>query len=445
MITILGAGISGLAASYHLGHKNCQIFEKNTFYGGHIHSRERDGFIWDEGPHVSFTENSYVRELFSESIKGEFLEYPVNIGNYFKGDWIPHPAQSNLWAVKEPLRSACVRDFMESRGKSNGITPPNDYQQWLYQAFGETFSNTFPSTYTKKYWTCEPSFLDTDWVGSRVFYPDIETVIGGSIEEPKVQTHYIKKVRYPKYGGFIGFADKLAKDANIHLNHYVTGIDLINKEIIFSSGSRHQYKKLINTLPLPLFISLVSHVPPEILEASEVLCCTSLLLVNVVASNVVRKPYHWLYVYDEDKLSTRITHVEMLSPNNGLEGKTGIQVEVYESKYRPFTLRHDEIAAKVSEELIEMGMIEKVEAIHTQYAEYANVIFDKRRKEAQSIIFEWLELYGLKREAQDLLPVTDWSNSSPIVCGDLVLAGRFAQWKYFWSDDCVLRGQHLAR
>jgi protoporphyrinogen oxidase len=445
MITILGAGIAGLSASYHLGHQNCQIFEKNNFLGGHTHSRQQDGFVWDEGPHVSFTENSYVRELFSESVKGDFFQFPVSIGNYFQGDWIPHPAQSNLWSIREPLRSACLTDFMQTRSKKFNLNQPGDYQEWLYQAFGKVFADTFPASYTKKYWTCEPKFLDTDWIGNRVFFPDIQTVVDGSIEPPKLQTHYIKEVRYPAYGGFVKFLNKLAKDANINLNHSVAEIDLLNKQISFLNGSKHKYEKLINTLPLPLFISLISHAPPEILEASEVLCCSSLLLVNVVASNVVRKPYHWLYVYDEDKLSTRVTHIEMLSPNNGLEGKTGIQVEVYESKYRPFTLRHDEIAAKVSEELIEMGMIEKVEAIHTQYVEYANVIFDKRRKEAQSIIFEWLELFGLKREAQDLHPITDWSNASTLSCGEIVLAGRFAQWKYFWTDDCVLRGRHLAR
>jgi len=28
--------------------------------------------------------------------------------------------------------------------------------------------------------------------------------------------------------------------------------------------------------------------------------------------------------------------------------------------------------------------------------------------------------------------------------GQLILAGRFAQWKYYWSDDCVLRGKFIA-
>ena len=28
--------------------------------------------------------------------------------------------------------------------------------------------------------------------------------------------------------------------------------------------------------------------------------------------------------------------------------------------------------------------------------------------------------------------------------GDLILAGRFGQWKYYWTDDCVLRGKYIS-
>ena len=42
-----------------------------------------------------------------------------------------------------------------------------------------------------------------------------------------------------------------------------------------------------------------------------------------------------MYVYDEDKLSVRISFTEKFSPNNAPPGKTGIQVEVYGSEYRP--------------------------------------------------------------------------------------------------------------
>ena len=29
--------------------------------------------------------------------------------------------------------------------------------------------------------------------------------------------------------------------------------------------------------------------------------------------------------------------------------------------------------------------------------------------------------------------------------GELILAGRFSQWKYYWTDDCLLRGLQIGR
>ncbi len=59
-------------------------------------------------------------------------------------------------------------------------------------------------------------------------------------------------------------------------------------------------------------------------------------------------------------------------------------------------------------------------------------------------IFRWLEPFGLVREADDLEPARDWATPADATAGSLMLAGRFAQWKYFWTDDCVLRGRQLA-
>ncbi len=251
-------------------------------------------------------------------------------------------------------------------------------------------------------------------------------------------------MRYPSRGGYIAFAAKLRKSARIHFEHTVTRIDLSERLITFANGKQHRYGKLINTLPLPELIRLAANVPDDIRQAAETLCCSSLLLVNVTANHPARQPYHWLYVYDEDKLSTRINHSELLSPSNAPTGKTGVQVEVYASPYRPFLASHAAIAQTVIHELIEMGLIDAPESIHTQYIRYANVIFDHPRRDAQDSIFKWLQGVGLKREDDDLEPMTNWHQTKTQALATLSLAGRFGQWKYFWSDDCVLRGQYLS-
>ena len=86
--TILGAGLTGLSCSYHLGHENCTIYEEKNHAGGHIYSHQKDGYIWDEGPHVSFTDNLYVQNLFKDGAGGKVLDFPVSTSNYYQGLWI---------------------------------------------------------------------------------------------------------------------------------------------------------------------------------------------------------------------------------------------------------------------------------------------------------------------------------------------------------------------
>ncbi|MCP9890262.1 FAD-dependent oxidoreductase [Cyanobium sp. Aljojuca 7D2] len=443
---ILGAGLAGLSYSYHLGHENCILFEKNKYAGGHIYSHQRDGFTWDEGPHVSFTNNDYVRKLLADSIEGDYHEFECNVSNYYQGSWIPHPAQSNLFAVPQPKRSECLKDFLYSRDEAKRLLEtPKNYGQWLECAFGKTFAQTFPFAYTRKYWTCDPASLATDWVGNRVYYPDVETVLAGSEKAPERKTHYISTVRYPKHGGFVSFAKKLIDGSKINLGYKVSLIDLKGKRVHFSNGERCTFKKLISTLPLPEFINLNVDVPSDVSEAALALRCSSLLLVNVTANHSSLKPYHWMYVYDKDMMSTRINMIELLSANNCPDGRTGIQVEVYESAYQPFQISHSDVAQAVVKELQDIGLAKGKMTVHTQYVPYANVIFDHNRREAQDIILSWLEQFGLAREEQDLDPMTDWDSVKDNHYGDLILAGRFGQWKYFWSDDCIMRGMTIAQ
>ena len=445
---ILGAGLAGLSSAYHLGHDRCVVFEKNPYPGGHIHTEVIDGVTWDEGPHLSFTKYDYVKQLFADSVEGEFLEYPVATANYFRGHWIPHPAQSNLYAVPEPLRGACLRDFHASRGTA-AAGDPSDYREWLHRAFGATFADTFPSAYTRKYWTVAPERLTTDWVGERVYFPSVDDVTQGAEGPLPEQTHYIKKIRYPKRGGYLSYARRLVEGAPIHYHHEVTHVSFRDRTILFTNGTKVTFGRLVSTLPLPILIQR-SDAPLPVREAAAALNCSSLLLVNVTANHPTARPENWVYVYDEDKHTTRINCTELLSPENAPPGKTGVQVEVYYSEARPLAEPPRDVAAKVCDELVEMGLVrahEAIESVHTKWVRYANVIFDHDRRAALRIVLDWLETQGMAPDADDLEPTTDWDRKLADAAGTdqrIVLAGRYAQWKYYWTDDCVLRGVEVA-
>lgn len=442
---ILGGGLAGLSCSYHIGHENCLIIEKNPYLGGHATTYVRDGAYWDEGPHVSFTKYPEIKEILTTSCGSDVREYPTEVGNFYNENWIPHPAQSNLFALPKPLAKECLDDFIKNETNKSNMREPKNYQEWLDDAFGVKFSRTFPHAYTRKYWTCDPVNLSVDWVGSRVFKPDLETVINGYQGVPKKGTHYINSVRYPSIGGFDSFFDGMKEKASF-LNDKIISIDLTNKLVFTKGGTICEYEHMISTLPLDQFITLVKNVPREVLEASRTLRSTSLLLVNILGHQSNHNPYHWLYIYDEKKFSTRITQTHLLSPNNTPEGIAGIQVEVYESPYRPFTDSFNHICNEVIKEVKSMKLLDEVSSFHFRYVPYANIIFDNNRRKSQDIVLTYLENFGLAREEDDLEPVSNWQNAHKFKQpNSLFLAGRFGQWKYFWSDDCILRGKQLGR
>ena len=81
----------------------------------------------------------------------------------------------------------------------------------------------------------------------------------------------------------------------------------------------------------------------QIIQAAKHLNCTSVTLVNIEGEYKQGRDYNWLYVYDLDKLSTRISFTETLSKNNVPKGKTGIQVEVY------YSLHYESLAELASQ------------------------------------------------------------------------------------------------
>ena len=421
-IAILGAGISGLATAYHLEHRDCAIFEATDHYAGHIHSEVRDGFTWDDGPHISFTANEYVRNLFAELIDGEHEECPIKPSNYYRGHWIEHPAQTHLYQVPEPLRTECLASFLSSRDDDR---EPRNYQDWLDQSMGPVFAKAFPAAYTRKYWTTDPSNLDTDWIGVRVLKPDVDDVVNGAKGALGRSTYYVagRDARYPSRGGFMAYTHRMAEGADIRYRADLERIDFGQRRLGFSDGSEIGYEHVISTIPLPVLIAASVDAPASVRDAAALLRCTNFLRVDVAVRHPTRREELWMYVYDEDKLSVRISTTENFSPHNAPPGKTGIQVEVYGSEYRPVPTDHDEVKRRVVDELVEMGLVDggdAVESVRVTFVPQGNPIFDLNRRAAMAEITEYLERVGV------------------------LLAGRYAEWKYLMTDACVISARKAA-
>ncbi len=422
---ILGAGLAGLSASYHLGHpKNSVVFEAKGHYGGHLYSWQRDGFTWDDGPHISFTMNQYVKDLLAECVNGEYEQVAIKATNYYQGHWIDHPAQTSLWQIPEPLRTRCVESFVEMTKQKHD--PPKNYEQWLHQAMGPVFADTFPAAYTRKYWTCEPRNLDIDWIGQRVMRPKIDDVVNSAKGPLPLGMYYVndRSPRYPSRGGFLAYCHKLAAGANIRYGMKLEGIDFGKQLLRFADGSEVTYRRLITTVPLPYLIKCSTDSPADVREAAALLRSSHFYRVDVAVNHPRRRDEIWYYIYDEDKLSVRLSVMERFSPNNAPAGKTAIQVEVYGSVFKPVPTDAEKVKATVIDELLEMGLIDNPAAIQRADCELVptgQIIYDLNRREVLRRVNRFLDQHGVLR------------------------VGRYSEWKYLMSDACVLGGRRVAR
>lgn len=424
-IIVLGAGPAGFGAAHKLKNEGVEpiIFEKNNYIGGHCASFTfEDKWTFDDGPHISFSKNEYVKKIFAESTENDYYEFSANADNYWNGIWIKHPAQINLKDIPAELNTKILLEMIEGP-KQNDLEIKN-YQDWLYASFGKTFSENFPMKYTRKFHTTDAINMTTDWLGPRLYQPKLEEVINGMLSDKTQDVHYVNQFRYPNKGGFVSFIKGIHKVADLKMEHELINIDLGKKLLTFKNGVKKNYSLCFSSLPLVKIVELIENAPSEIKEAASKLAFTKCVMVNFGVDRRDLSQYHWRYVYDEKYYTTRLSYPHMFGPNVAPEGTGSIQVEIYFSdKYKPLDKAPSEFIPIIKNELIEIGVLDKNDKILFENAwlsPFAQVIFDHDRKKNVALIHQFLN------------------------DNDIYLGGRFANWDYSWSDESFLAGEAAA-
>lgn len=415
---IIGAGIAGLGASHSFKLKGATslIVEKDDTYGGLCGNFVIDGFRFDRFVHFSFAnKNQLVTDIFAKS-SHDIIVHKSNPFNLYKGKWIKHPAQNNLFNLEQWEIDKVIEDF---KLRPKIYEQPNNYEEWLRLQFGNYFAEHFPMVYTRKYWMKEAKELRTEWTCGRFYQPSIDEVIEGSKTNNTPTTYYSKEMHYPTSGGYKTFLKSMAEESDIRVNSSVTKIDAI-KHLAFINGNEFviEYKRLISSMPLPELVSIIDNVPNEVKDAASKLEATSGYHVSIALKGKDIPPYLWWYIYDEDNLSARVHSPSLKSPDNAPIGCSSLQMEVYvkENEYSK-----KEIIDRTVGKLIELGIIKEHNILftHLGYEKYANVIFTEPIYKSRKIVRDYLLSIGIET------------------------IGRFGEWDYLWSDQSLLSGVNI--
>ncbi len=424
-IVVLGSGMAGFGAAYRLHAEGLTpvMYDKNGYHGGHTASFRHDsGFLFDIGPHISFTKDPRIQELFADSVDGKYEAVQVNLNNYWRGYWPQHPVQLHLHGLPEDVIVKVITDFAEERHAPE--RPVKNYADWLLASFGRAFSELFPMTYTRKYHLTSAENMSTDWLGPRIYRPSLEEVLRGALSPSAPQVHYITHFRYPREGGFVSYLKKFVPMGNLKLNHELASIDPHARRLRFSNGAVAQYDALVSSVPLPDLVGMIQGVPQDVLDASKRLACSTCVLVNIGIDRQDISNAHITYFYDEDICFSSLSFPHMLSASNVPAGAGSIQAEIYFSdKYKPMTGSPDELIKPVISDLRRCGLLKDTDSVlfsSAMLVRYANIIFDLEREAALKTVHGYLDDLGI------------------------AYCGRYGDWGYMWTDESFKSGERAA-
>lgn len=415
---ILGAGIAGISAAYHLKQKgeSSVIFEKDNDWGGLCGFFEIDGFRFDRFVHFTFAKDEKIAELFAKS--SPLYAHPPVSYNYWRGCWLKHPAQNNLAPLPIEEKVKIIDSFVNRPRKD--VAEISDYAEWLRVQYGDYFAENFPFAYTRKYWGVEAKQLETKWVGNRLHVSPLPEVLRGAFAEQQENFYYTKFMNYPKKGGFRSIMNECRKGLDIRLNKKAVRIDTAAKQVEFSDGTVEKYDNLISSLPLPEIIKMISDVPENVQNATKQLRWTCGYQVSLGFNRPDVAKYLWFYIYDEDVPPARVYSPNLKSPDNAPEGCSSLQAEIFFANGVKVVDKNI-ILQKTVERLKEICQFNNSDVVvkDIRFEPYANIIFTPEIYESRKVVREWLQARGIKT------------------------IGRFGEWDYLWSHQAFESGMNV--
>ncbi len=415
---ILGAGIAGISAAYHLKQKgeNSVIFEKDNDWGGLCGFFEIDGFRFDRFVHFTFAKDEKIAELFAKS--SPLYAHPPVSYNYWRGCWLKHPAQNNLAPLPIEEKVKIIDSFVNRPRKD--VAEISDYAEWLRVQYGDYFAENFPFAYTRKYWGVEAKQLETKWVGNRLHVSPLPEVLRGAFAEQQENFYYTKFMNYPKKGGFRSIMNECRKGLDIRLNKKAVRIDTAAKQVEFADGTVEKYDNLISSLPLSEIIKMISNVPENVQNVAKQLCWTCGYQVSLGFNRPDVAKYLWFYIYDEDVPPARVYSPNLKSPDNAPKGCSSLQAEVFFANDAKIADK-DEVLRQTVSKLKEICQFNDSDVVvkDIRFEPYANIIFTPEIYESRKVVREWLQARGIKT------------------------IGRFGEWDYFWSHQAFESGMKV--
>ncbi len=420
MKVIIGAGLSGLSAAYHMG-SGYKVLEREGEVGGLCRSVTTRDYTFDLAPHIFFSGSQYVNGLVNELLNGDLIKQRRRAYIYLNGTYVEYPFEVNLHGLPQQVIDECIDG---ARHRPN--IQPRNFMEWIRATMGEGVARNYMVPYNEKIWKYPLDEMSFDWVAGRVPSPSVEEMIKGA--KGKVERDYGPNAYflYPRVGGIGAIPNAFAKRVkDISLNSNVLEIRSGGKrlDVLYTRNDepkRLEADRVLSSVPLPELVKMIKSAPEEVVKASERLIYNSLACFNIGVDRPAISDKHWLYFPEKEYVFNRISFPMNLSSETTPKGRSSIVVEV---TYRGAKPDPEETKEKVREGLIHAEILrgdDELEVFDALDFKYAYVVYDLQHRGNVNLIQTYL----------DSLRVSSM--------------GRFGEWEYLNMDKAILSGKRAA-
>ena len=328
-ITILGAGVTGLAAGLKLSENyKVNIIEKSKNIGGMSYSFRHKNFILDYGPHKIYTQIPGVLKDISKSTK--LLRIKKLNSIYLNENFFDFPVSLKQVALRMPFTA--INAGIDIVLKNLDKHEDNSYENYLINRFGRTMYNLVFRDYAWKVWG-NPKELDAELAKRRVSVSGIIELIKGILIK-KTEKFSADFFYYPIKGScqlYDDISDKIkGNNGKILLNKKIKEIRVQDKRIKFIKIGNKRIKTdmLVSTIPLHSLLSLIKPSPPkDIIKSSKELEYRDLSIIYFIINKKRALKDNWIFFPEKKFLFNRISEQKSFSEATCPSDKTALMVE----------------------------------------------------------------------------------------------------------------------
>lgn len=425
MIIIVGAGLAGLSAAYHLNGIPNRLFEKEKEVGGLCRSYQMDGFTFDMTGHLLHFRQAEIRDLVEGLLAGSLQKHTRRSFIYSHRTYTEYPFQVNTYGLPSEVVRECLLGFIATlTNPSTPSTKPEDrsFKAWILENLGEGMAKHFMVPFNEKLWQVSLDELTSDWVSWLVPKPELKDVVNGALGIKDKAFGYNPSFLYPVQGG-IGILPKafLASVGEVAYGSELVEVDTGRRRATFQDGHMEDYEALISTIPIPELVRRCRDLPQAIKEAAAGLRCVSVYNVNLGVARERVSDKHWIYFPEPEYPFYRVGFPMNFSPSLGRPGCSSLYVEV---SHQPTKMTSPAVLLKQIREGLERAAIfrpeDEIVVADVRDIRYAYVLFDKHRARVLPAILEELERRGIYS------------------------IGRYGRWEHSSMEDAIAQGKKLA-